>query len=148
MDGRHWLDDGRCEDAADSVNRVVVDVARADGQVHDFARAHEDALEGRLVTSALDAFDGLDDEWRGDLIDLSAAKWSDDVSLHAAALILVTDDAPALEVLPKRPSVAQDVASRRFLAELFALAPGDLPGLHQRDFWPMAKRNVRDATTM
>lgn len=100
------------------------------------------------MPGALDAFDGLDDEWRGDLIDLSATKWSDDVSLHAAALILVTDDAPALEVFPERPRVAQDVASRRFLAELLALAPSDLPGLHQRDFWPMAERNVRDATAM
>lgn len=148
MNRRHRLHDRRCKDSAHPVNRIVVDVAGADGQVHDFAGAHEDALEGRLVTSALDAFDGLDDKRRGDLIDLSAAKWSDDVALHAAALILVADDATALEVLPKRPSVAECVATWRFLAELFALAPGDLASLHKTQLWPMAKCKIRDATAM
>ena len=138
MDGRHWLDDGRCEDAADSVNRVVVDVARADGQVHDFACAHQDALEGRLMPGTLDAFDGLDDEWRGDLIDLAASQRSDDVALHAAALILVADDATSLEVLPKRPSVAECVATWRFLAKFLAFASGDLPRLHEAHFWPVS----------
>lgn len=95
-----------------------------------------------------DAFDGLDDEWRGDLINLSAAKWSDDVSLHAPALILVRHDPPALEVLPKRPSVAQDVASRRLLTEFFALAPGDLPRLHETHLWPVAKYKVCDTAAM
>ena len=100
------------------------------------------------MPGTLDAFDGLDDKRRGDLVDLAASQRSDDVALHAPALILVTHDAPALEVLPQRPSVAQRIASRRLLAELLALAPSDLPGLHQRDFWPMAERNVRDAASM
>lgn len=148
MDGRHGLDDGRCEDAADSIYGVVVYEAGADGQVHDFAGAHEDALEGRLVTSALDAFDGLDDKRRGDFIDLTASEWTDDISLHAAALILVADDATALEVLPKRPSVAECVAAWRLLAELFALAPGYLASLHEAHFWPMSKRKVCDTAAM
>lgn len=144
MDGRHWLDDGRCEDARHSIDGVVVDVAGTHGQVHDFAGTHEDAFQGRLVPGPFDAFDGLDDKRGCDLIDLSAAKWSDDVALHPSLFVLIRDDPPALEVLPQCPRVAQDVASRRFLAELLALAPSDLPGLQQRDFWPMAERNVCD----
>ena len=148
VDGRHWLDDGRGEDAADSVDWVVVDVAGTHGQVHDFACAHQDALEGRLMPGTLDAFDRLDDERGCDLIDLTTAKWSDDVSLHAPALILVRHDPPALEVFPERPSVAQYVAAWRLLTELFALAPSDLPGLHETHLWPMSKREVCDATTV
>ena len=83
------------------------------------------------MPGSLDAFDRLDDEWGGDLIDLTTAKWSDDVSLHAPTLILVRHDPPALEVLPKRPSVAEDITARRFLSKLLAFAPSDLPGLHE-----------------
>ena len=93
-----------------------MDVAGADGQVHDFTGAHEHALQGRLMPGPFDAFDGLDDKRRGDLIDLTPSQRADDVALHAAAFILVADDATALEVLPERPSVAQCVAAWRLLA--------------------------------
>lgn len=88
------------------------------------------------------------DKRRGDLIDLTASEWTDDIALHAAAFILVADDATALEVLPERPSVAEDITARRFLSKLFALAPGDLSGLHETHLWPVAKCKVRDATAV
>lgn len=148
MHGRHGLDDRGRKDTRDSIYGVVVDVPSADGQVHDFARAHKDALQGRLVPGSLDAFDCLDDERSGDLIDLSATERSDDVALHAALFVLIRHDAAALEVLPKRPSVAQCVATWRFLAELLALAPGDLASLHETHFWPMSKCEVCDTAAM
>ena len=80
---------------------------------------------------ALDAFDRLDDERRGDLIDLAASQWVDDVALHAALLVLIADDLSALEVLPKRPCVAEHVTTRRLLAKLLAFASGDLASLHE-----------------
>lgn len=95
-----------------------------------------------------DAFDGLDDKRGCDLIDLSAAKWSDDVSLHPPLFVLIRHDPPALEVLPKRPSIAQDVTARRLLTELLTFAPGDLASLHEAHFGPMAKREVCDAASM
>ena len=100
------------------------------------------------MPGSLDAFDRLDDEWGGDLIDLSAAKWSDDVALHSALLVLIRHDPTALEVLPKRPSVAECVATWRFLAELFALAPSDLASLHKTHLWPVAKCEVCDTAAM
>ena len=100
------------------------------------------------MPGALDAFDRLDDEWRGDLIDLTASEWTDDIALHASALILVADDATALEVLPKRPSVAKHVTAWRFLAEFFALAPGYLASLHEAHFGPVAKCDVCDTAAM
>lgn len=148
MDGRHRLDDGRGEDAADSVDWVVVDVAGTHGQVHDFARAHKDALQGRLMPGSLDAFDCLDDERSGDLIDLTTSEWTDDVALHAAAFILVADDATALEVFPERPRVAQCVTAWRLLPEFFALASGDLASLHKTHLWPVTKCKVRDTAAM
>lgn len=95
----------------------------ADGQVHDFTGAHEHALQGRLMPGPFDAFDCLDDERSGDLIDLTASEWIDDIALHAAALILVADDATALEVFPQCPSVAQCVPERRLLTKFLTLAP-------------------------
>lgn len=148
MHGRHRLDDRSSKDARDSIYGVVVYEAGADGQVHDFTGAHEHALQGRLMPGPFDAFDCLDDERSGDLIDLSAAKWSDDVALHSALLVLIRHDPPALEILPERPSVAEDITARRFLAEFFALAPGDLASLHKTHLWPMAKCKIRDATAM
>ena len=148
MNRRHRLDDRGRKDARDSIDRIVVNVAGAYGQVHDFACAHEDALESRLMPGALDAFDRLDDEWRGDLIDLTTAKWSDDVSLHPPLFVLIRHDPPALEVLPQCPSVAQCVTARRFLAKFLALSPGYLPGLHEAHFWPVAKCDVRDTAAM
>lgn len=93
---------------------------------------------------SLDAFDRLDDEWRGDFIDLTTAKRSDDTSLHAAALILIADDSTTFQVFPESPSIAQSVATRWLLAEFLSLSPGDLPGLHEAHLWPVAKSKVCD----
>lgn len=100
------------------------------------------------MPGTLDAFDRLDDKWSGDLIDLTAAQWANDVSLHASLFILIRHDAAALEVFPQRPSIAQSVATRRLLTEFLSLASGDLASLHETHLWPVAKCDVGDATAM
>lgn len=80
------------------------------------------------------AFDGLNrlyDKRRRYFIDLAASKRVNDVALHAALFILIRHDAPTLEVFPECPSVSQDITARRLLSKFFALAPSDLPRLHE-----------------
>ena len=70
----------------------MLDVARADGEVKDLAKSHEHSLERRLLPVFLDRLHGADDEWGGDLVELTIADRADDVPLEAASLVLVADD--------------------------------------------------------
>lgn len=91
-DGWHRRHGGRGEDSRDSGERIVLDVARADGEVKNLAKAHEHALERRLLPVVLDRLHGADDEWGGDLVELTIADRADDVPLEAASLVLIADD--------------------------------------------------------
>lgn len=147
MNRRHWFDDRSREDARDSIYGVVVDVSGADGQIHDFACAHEHALESRLMPVAFDGLNRLYDKRRRYFIDLAATKRVNDVALHAALFILIRHYAAALEVFPERPCIAQRVPARRLLTEFLSLAPGELTGLYERDLRPVAKSEISNPST-
>lgn len=106
MNRRHRFDDWSRKDSAHPVNGVMGDVARADGQVHDFARAHEHALESRLVPRSFDGLDGLDDKRRRDFVNLASSERLDDVPLHSAFFVLIADDATTFQVFPECPCIS------------------------------------------
>lgn len=105
MNRRHRLHDRRCKDSAHPVNRIVVDIAGAHGQVHDFAGTHENALQSGLMPCSFDVFDGLDDKRRRDFVNLAPSERLDDVPLHSAFFVLIADDAAAFQVFPECPCI-------------------------------------------
>ena len=92
VDRRHRLDLRRREDLRYSCERVVLDVACANREVKDLAKAHEHALERCLLSVLFYRLHGADDEWGGDLVELTIADRLDDVALEASSLVLVADD--------------------------------------------------------
>lgn len=80
----------------------MLDVARADGEVKDLAKSHEHSLERRLLPVFLDRLHGADDEWGGDLVELTIADRADDVTLKATAFVLVAHDLGLFEAAQRR----------------------------------------------
>lgn len=70
----------------------MLDVACANREVKDLAKAHEHALERCLLSVLFYRLHGADDEWGGDLVELTIADRLDDVALEASSLVLVADD--------------------------------------------------------
>lgn len=142
IDRRHRRDDGRRENLAHSVDGIVPDVAGADREVHDLAHSHQHALQSGLMAVVFDDPHRLDDERRGDLVDLATADRAHDVLLKTSPLRLVRDDAAFLESAPQLESVAEDVPARRLQLIALPLAPRHLPRLKEGYFRPAAERDV------
>lgn len=67
-------------------------VPSAYGQVHDFAHAHEDSLQGCLIAGTFDRKYMTDDEWGGYFVNLLAPQSVYDMVFEAPALFAVGDD--------------------------------------------------------
>ena len=74
----------------------MVNVARAHGEIEDFAAAHDDALQGYLQPFGLDWLDGVDDERRGDFVKLPRTALRKEVAFKQALFFFVRNDAAAL----------------------------------------------------
>ena len=70
----------------------MLDVSGTNGKIEDLAKSHEHALERRLLPVLFYRLHGADDEWGGDLVELTIADRLDDVALEASSLVLVADD--------------------------------------------------------
>lgn len=92
VDCGHRFDLRRRKDFRHARERVVLDVACADGEVKDLAKAHEYALERRLLAVLFYRLHGSDHERSRDLVELTISERFDDVTLKAASLVLVADD--------------------------------------------------------
>lgn len=111
-DGWHRRHGGRGEDSRDSGERIVLYVACANREVKDLAKAHEHALERCLLPVLFYRVHGADDEWGGDLVELTIADRLDDVALEATAFVLVAHDLGLFEAAPETKSVFQYIALR------------------------------------
>lgn len=74
----------------------MVNVARAHGEIEDFAAAHDDAFQGYLQPFGLDWLDGVDDERRGDFVKLPRTDLRKEVAFKQALFFFVRNDAAAL----------------------------------------------------
>ena len=108
----------------------MLDVARADGEVKDLAKSHEHSLERRLLPVFLDRLHGADDEWGGDLVELTIADRADDVTLKATAFVLVAHDLGLFEAAPETKSVFQYIALRWLKPDVLSQASGFLSCLN------------------
>ena len=98
----------------------MLDVARADGEVKNLAKAHEHALERRLLPVFLDQLHGADDEWGGDLVELTISERFDDVPLQASAFVLIAHDLGLFEAAPKTKGVFQYIPFGRLEPDVFS----------------------------
>ena len=144
VDGRHRRHDRRGEDAAHSFDGVVLDEASAHRQVEDFSGAHQDALEGRTLARFVEASNGVDDEGRGDFVELSGSDRSDEIALESAPFILIADDAPALQAAPKLEGVSKRITRGRFLTDLLFLSSRELSGLRECQGGEVTEKEVSD----
>ena len=94
----------------------------------------------------LNAFDSVNNERRGDFVDLAAAYWPDDVSLQSPLFVCVRDDPASLEIAPKLEGVCEYIASRRFKPERFSSLSSFLTRLFKRHFRPSTKSDVGNAS--
>lgn len=85
----------------------MLDVACADGDVKDLAKAHEYALERRLLAVLFYRLHGSDHERSRDLVELTIADRLDDVALEASSLVQIAHDLGLFEAAPKTKSVFQ-----------------------------------------
>lgn len=143
---RHGLHDGRRKNAAYTVDRVVLDVSSADGEIEDFAGAHKNALERCLMACCLDAFDCVNDKRRGNFVNLPATDWPDDVSLQPTLFVCVRDDPASFEVAPKFEGVCEHIASRVLKSERFSSLSSFLTSLLKCHFRPSPKSDVGNAS--
>lgn len=129
-DSRHRAHLGGRKDATDSLDWVVLDVPRADGEVEHLARAHEDALQGGPLALGVEVADSVDDKRRRNLVDLPAADLRDDVALHAPFFVPVGDDPASLQAFPEPPRVLENISALRdepgFLTSSTRLLAGSL----------------------
>lgn len=123
----------------------MLDVARADGEVKDLAKSHEHSLERRLLPVFLDRLHGADDEWGGDLVELTIADRADDVTLKATAFVLVAHDLGLFEAAPEKKSVFQYIALRWLKPDVLSQASGFLSCLREIHVWVLAELFVCDA---
>lgn len=85
----------------------MLDVAGTNGEVKDLAKAHEYALERRLLAVLFYRLHGSDHERSRDLVELTISERFDDVPLQASALVLIAHDLGLFEAAPKTKSVFQ-----------------------------------------
>lgn len=119
-------------------------VARADGEVKNLAKAHEHALERRLLPVFLDRLHGADDEWGGDLVELTIADRLDDVALEASSLVQIAHDLGLFETTPETKSVLQYIPFWRLEPDVFSYASGFLSCLREIHVWVLAELFVGD----
>lgn len=122
----------------------MLDVARADGEVKNLAKAHEHALERRLLPVFLDRLHGADDEWGGDLVELTISERFDDVPLQASAFVLIAHDLGLFEAAPKTKGVFQYIALRWLKPDVLSQASGFLSCLREIHVWVLAELFVCD----
>lgn len=94
----------------------------------------------------LDALDCVDDEGRGDFVDLAASDWPDDVSLQSPPFVCIRDDPASLEIAPKLEGVCEYIASRGFKPERLSSFSSFLTRLFKRHFRPAPKGEVGNAS--
>ena len=70
----------------------MLDVSGTNGKIEDLAKSHEHAFERCLLSVLFYRLHCADDEWGGDLVELTIADRLDDVALEASSLVLVADD--------------------------------------------------------
>lgn len=128
IDRRHRRNDCGRKDFRNAVDWVVMDVSGANSEVHDLSNAHKHALQRGLMAVVFNASDGLNEERRGNFVDLSVSDRPDYVLLEAALFCEVGNDPPLFESAPELEGISKDVAARRFEAGILAFFSSDLPG--------------------
>lgn len=98
----------------------MLDVSGTNGKIEDLAKSHEHALERRLLAVLFDRLHGADDEWGGDLVELTIADRADDVTLKATAFVLVAHDLGLFEAAPETKSVLQYIPFWRLEPDVFS----------------------------
>lgn len=144
VDGRHRRHDWRSEDPRNSFDGVVLDESRANCEVENLSGAHDDPFERRPLSGAVKPLDGVDDEGRRDLVELSGSDRPDEVAHEAPSLILIGHDAPALETAPQLEGIAERVTRRRSLTDLLFLSSRELSGLGERQGGEVPEKEVSD----
>ena len=144
VNGGHWLDARRCKNLAHALDWIVWNEACANGQIENLARAHQDPLEGGPLAGSLDRHDGVNDERRCDLIELTTANFAHDVLLNALLFVSIADDSAALEVLPQPEGVIQDVAALRRESSRLSASSSFLPCSFKGHFRPSSQCDVGD----
>ena len=91
----------------------MLDVACANREVKDLAKAHEHALERCLLSVLFYRLHGSDHERSRDLVELTISERFDDVPLQAAAFVQIAHDLGLFETTPKTKSVFQYIPFRR-----------------------------------
>lgn len=119
-------------------------VACANREVKDLAKAHEHALERCLLSVLFYRLHGADDEWGGDLVELTIADRADDVTLKATAFVLVAHDLGLFEAAPETKSVLQYIPFWRLEPDVFSYASGFLSCLREIHVWVLAELFVGD----
>lgn len=144
VDGRHRLHDGRGEDAAHPLDRIVLDETCAHRQVEDLTGAHQDPLERGSLARLVESLDGVDHEGCGDLVELARSDRPNEIALEAALFILIAHDASALETAPQLEGIAERVTRRRSLTDLLFLSSRELSGLRERQGGEVPEKEVSD----
>lgn len=144
VDGRHRRHDWRSEDPRNSFDGVVLDESRANCEVENLSGAHDDPFERRPLSGTVKPLDGVDDEGRRDLVELSGSDRPDEVAHEAPSLILIGHDAPALETAPQLEGIAERVTRRRSLTDLLFLSSRELSGLRERQGGKVPEKEVSD----
>ena len=123
----------------------MLDVAGTNGEVKDLAKAHEYALERRLLAVLFYRLHGSDHERSRDLVELTIADRADDVTLKATAFVLVAHDLGLFEAAPETKSVFQYIALRWLKPDVLSQASGFLSCLREIHVWVLAELFVCDA---
>lgn len=144
VDGRHRRHDWRSEDPRNSFDGVVLDESRANCEVENLSGAHDDPFERRPLSGTVKPLDGVDDEGRRDLVELTTAKRLDDVALEATAFVLVAHDLGLFEAAPETKSVFQYIALRWLKPDVLSQASGFLSCLREIYVWVLAELFVGD----
>lgn len=104
----------------------------------------EHALERCLLSVLFYRVHGADDEWGGDLVELTIADRLDDVALEATAFVLVAHDLGLFEAAPETKSVFQYIALRWLKPDVLSQASGFLSCLREIYVWVFAELFVGD----
>ena len=122
----------------------MLDVAGTNGEVKDLAKAHEYALERRLLAVLFYRLHGSDHERSRDLVELTISERFDDVPLQASAFVLVAHDLGLFEAAPETKSVFQYIALRWLKPDVLSQASGFLSCLREIHVWVLAELFVGD----
>lgn len=144
VDCGHRFDLRRRKDLRHARERVVLDVSGTNGKIEDLAKSHEHALERRLLAVFFNRLHGSDDEWGGDLVELTIADRLDDVALEASSLVQIAHDLGLFETTPETKSVLQYIPFWRLEPDVFSYASGFLSCLREIHVWVLAELFVGD----